>query len=72
VELRGTPNQIELEVIDHGVGFDPDDADRKYGLGLTSMRERIASVNGDVVIDSRASAGTSFRARVPMARCQES
>ena len=39
VELSGTSEQIQLTVNDLGVGFDPQDAINRSGLGLISMRE---------------------------------
>ena len=40
VELRGEEGEIQLTVSDLGVGFDPQDAIHRRGLGLISMRER--------------------------------
>jgi signal transduction histidine kinase len=66
VLLRGTRDEIQLVVIDRGVGFDPDEAMGRHGLGLTSMRERLRLVNGAVTVESKPGAGTIVRARVPL------
>jgi signal transduction histidine kinase len=66
VSLRGTDDQLRLEVIDDGRGFDPEVAMATSGLGLVSMQERIRLVNGDVTIESRPGAGTRIRASVPL------
>lgn len=52
-----------LDVQDDGCGFAPDDVDG--GFGLTSMRERIALVDGELTIESRPGDGTTIAARVP-------
>lgn len=66
VRLQGTAGELELEVIDHGVGFDLGAAKKTGGLGLISMRERIHLVNGTIQIDSKPNAGTRIRVRVPL------
>ena len=43
VFLRGGGGEIQLEVADEGVGFDPDVVMRKHGLGLIGMMERSES-----------------------------
>ena len=68
VKLYGTPDDVRLEVIDDGCGFDVESALRGHGLGVVSMRERLALVNGGVVIESDLTRGTRVRARVPYRR----
>jgi PAS domain S-box-containing protein len=65
VELRGTSSEIQLTVNDLGVGFDPQDAIDRQGLGLISMRERLRLVGGEFSIESKPGRGTTIRARVP-------
>jgi PAS domain S-box-containing protein len=66
VKLAGTANEIQLEVIDHGIGFDQDASIQTHGLGLISMQERLNLINGKLSIESRPGAGTTIRARVPV------
>ena len=66
VALRGGEDEIQLEVVDTGIGFDPQAALRRHGLGLVSMQERLSLVHGEIAIDSRPGAGTQVRARVPL------
>ena len=66
VGLRGTPEEIRLEVIDAGIGFDPEAAIQSHGLGLISMQERLSLVHGEFLIDSRPGQGARVRARVPL------
>ena len=53
-----------LEVRDDGAGFDPA-AVNGDGVGLTSMRDRIAAVGGDLTIESRPGHGTRISATIP-------
>jgi PAS domain S-box-containing protein len=62
--LRGTHDQIELEVNDAGTGFDVESAMHTGGLGLISMRERVNLIGGEFEIRSGAG-GTTIRARAP-------
>jgi PAS domain S-box-containing protein len=66
VSLTGGANEIELSVHDSGIGFDPATARHKHGLGLTSMRERLRLVNGQLSIESKQQNGTTILARVPL------
>jgi signal transduction histidine kinase len=66
VELFGTPGAIHLTVCDSGFGFDPGVATHGSGLGLTSMRERLKLVNGELSIDSLAQRGTKIHAAAPL------
>ena len=66
VELCGTEREIQLTVSDRGVGFDPQAAIRRRGIGLISMRERMQLVSGEISITSHPGAGTTIHARVPL------
>lgn len=66
VSLKCANNEIELTVHDSGVGFDPEKIISGHGLGLTSMKERLKLVDGQLSIDSRPQEGTTIHARVPL------
>ena len=66
VWLNAGPDGVELRVRDSGVGFNPEVAAKGYGLGLTSMRERLKLVHGELTIDSQFARGTEIRAIVPL------
>jgi signal transduction histidine kinase len=66
VKLSGTSTQIQLIVNDLGVGFDPQDAINRRGLGLISMRERLHLVDGELSIQSESGHGTVINACVPL------
>ena len=66
--LRQEDGWLALEIYDDGQGFDAAaaQADRRHGLGLRGMRERLALVGGELTIDSRPGNGTHLLARVPL------
>jgi PAS domain S-box-containing protein len=66
VALRGAGDELTLEVVDEGRGFDRGAASKRHGLGLISMQERLNLVGGEVAIESRVGHGTTVRARVPL------
>jgi len=68
VALRDGGDEIRLEVVDDGIGFDPDAAMTSPGLGLISMRERLSLVRGDMTVESRPGRGATIRASVPLSR----
>jgi PAS domain S-box-containing protein len=66
VNLQGTSHAISLTVRDSGCGFDPESVSQNGGLGLTSMRERLKLVDGDLSIESQPGKGTTIVAQVPL------
>jgi signal transduction histidine kinase len=68
VSLKEASNEIQLSVHDSGVGFDPEQAIKGHGLGLTSMKERLKLVDGHLFVQSRPHGGTSIYASVPLSR----
>jgi PAS domain S-box-containing protein len=66
VNLQGTPQAISLTVRDGGRGFDPESVSQAGGLGLTSMRERLKLVAGELSVESQPARGTTVVARVPL------
>jgi PAS domain S-box-containing protein len=66
VELHGSPHEIRLSVTDKGVGFNPESAEKKQGLGLLSIRERLRLVGGTMSIASQPLRGSRIDAVVPL------
>jgi signal transduction histidine kinase len=66
VSLTGETDAINLTVTDSGPGFDPDQAMRGPGLGLTSMKERLKVVGGQLSIQSQRRQGTTIHAVAPL------
>ena len=65
VQLVCEREEIVLSITDNGVGFDYNSASDK-GVGLRSMAERIAAVDGDLNIDSARGRGTRIVAKCPI------
>lgn len=67
VRLERIAGGATLEVSDDGRGFDVKRAEeRRPGMGLFSMRERVALVNGRLVVTSAPGRGTRIVATVPL------
>jgi signal transduction histidine kinase len=70
VELVLLPYAVALRIEDDGVGFDRDASRNRNGkkqpLGLASMRERVAMLDGSLVVESVPGHGTSIQARIPL------
>ena len=64
VRLTGEDGFLHLEVIDSGAGFDAQKL--STGMGLSSMRERVYFLGGDMDIWSMPGAGTQISVRVPI------
>jgi signal transduction histidine kinase len=65
VRLRGGDEGVTLEVIDDGRGSALLTSDVKGGMGLTSMKERVAQLQGSLTIDSAPGRGTRVVVEVP-------
>jgi PAS domain S-box-containing protein len=65
-ELWGRSGAIHLAVRDLGKGFDSRATNHGRGLGLTSMRERLALVDGELSIESQPQHGTTVHACVAL------
>ena len=66
VSLGCQGDEIELTVRDFGSGFDIQDVKRS-GLGLTSIKERLKGVQGELFIRSQPRQGTTIHVCVPLA-----
>jgi signal transduction histidine kinase len=61
VRVAYAAGTLTVDVIDDGVGG----ADPARGSGLRGLNDRIAAVDGSLVIDSRAGSGTRLQASIP-------
>ena len=66
VSLNAQIDTLDLTVKDSGAGFDPQEAMRGRGLGLTSMKERLKVVGGHLSIHSQPGHGTIVHAVAPL------
>jgi len=57
-------NLINIMVQDNGKGFDADKVN--YGMGLKSMKEMIAELQGDIKFDSNENSGTTVNIDLPV------
>jgi GAF domain-containing protein len=55
---------VTLEIVDDGIGFDPDAARGQGGLGLAGMEERAARLGGWLMVKSSPGDGTSVKVEV--------
>ena len=69
IVLGASGNDISMQVVDDGVGFDVAEAKaRRPGMGLFTMSERVGLVHGEFAIDSAPGRGTKVRVRIPVER----
>lgn len=66
IELHGVLNSLVLSISDDGIGFAPNNANVRPGLGMTSMRERLHLIGGKFKITSKPGSGTRIEATVPL------
>ncbi len=66
IALRAVGDGLELAVRDNGAGFDPTRKQGRPSLGFSGMRQRLALVDGELLIDSAPGGGTSIVARAPL------
>ena len=68
VRLTTDPASLTLTIEDNGVGFDVTDVERpgkRRGLGLLSIRERVAGLGGTVRIESAPGRGSRIEVALP-------
>jgi signal transduction histidine kinase len=69
VHLDVQPSTLQITIEDNGVGFDVADVERpgkRRGLGLLSIRERVAGLAGYVRIDSTPGQGSLVDVQLPI------
>lgn len=67
VTLSYAPDEVRVDVVDDGIGFDPDAVTGPPSFGLRAMRDRLDSLGGMLVVESAPNDGTALAAtlRVP-------
>jgi len=65
VSVASNDGHIALQIADSGVGFDPNDL-QSAGLGLASIRERVAVLKGRLTINAAPGAGTRITVHIPL------
>ena len=72
IVIDRTDKTLQLTIEDNGYGFDPtlppepNGQQKSGGLGIAGMRERLALIDGDLVIESSIGGGTTIFARIPL------
>ena len=66
VSLARQNGALELTIADDGLGFDLNTPAARTHVGLTSMRERVRSLDGQLTLATSPGQGTRVSARVPL------
>jgi PAS domain S-box-containing protein len=66
VELCKARDEIRLQIVDAGAGFDVARSHPDVGIGLIGMRERLRLVGGRLSVQSAPTRGTEILAEVPL------
>ena len=57
---------LDISIADNGIGFDPGAVDQDEHFGLEILQGRIASLNGQLMINSSANSGTIISISLPV------
>jgi signal transduction histidine kinase len=66
VSLRQVQRSLVLEIADDGVGFDLAAASMAGGMGLRGVAERVAQLDGRLVLQSATGKGTQLRVEITL------
>jgi signal transduction histidine kinase len=66
IYLRQVAKLVTMEIVDDGVGFDPQDRRSRGGVGLLAMQERAAELGGQWRVVSQPGEGTRVYVEVPL------
>jgi signal transduction histidine kinase len=64
IRIQETSQELLIEIIDDGCGFDTAHAQRRSGMGLQNMRERTDNLGGEMNIHSLPGDGTRLSVRI--------
>ncbi len=67
VEIIENDNEININILDDGIGFDVKLLDQLYGhYGLLGITERVKAIDGEIKIKSKRKSGTNINIRIPI------
>jgi len=66
ITLKQTRTELRGTLTDDGLGFDPADVSGDHGVGLSSMRERIEKLGGELTIQSSPGGGARISFVLPL------
>jgi len=64
--LKYDQDSVSLEVIDDGLGFDPENVSLSGGVGLQGIQERVQDSGGQLKIGSSSGKGTRLAVTIPI------
>lgn len=62
LKIMAFENELELWVVDDGVGFNV--AEKSSGLGIRNLKSRVEAINGKVDITSKINSGTQIKIKI--------
>jgi signal transduction histidine kinase/outer membrane murein-binding lipoprotein Lpp len=65
ISVQGDREKLRLAIQDNGVGLN-ESGDRKDGLGLLGIEERVREMHGAIAIESTGGNGTTLQVEIPM------
>lgn len=68
IAIHSTPDYVQVEIEDDGVGFDFDRLHHAGRFGLIGLNERARLLGGELHIRSAPGAGTTLSVRIPIAQ----
>ena len=68
VTIARAGEDLKIDVVDNGVGFDPAQIDKSRSFGFFSIRERLRHIGGRLEVDSAIGRGTSVTLVAPLWR----
>ncbi|MCI0617292.1 ATP-binding protein, partial [bacterium] len=66
IKLGVEGNEIQLQILDDGVGFDLSQVRTEHTLGLVGMRERARLLGGNFLLQASPGEGTSIAVTLPL------
>lgn len=67
VTLTYQPDEVAVDVVDTGRGFEPHAPVRDGAMGLAGAKRRVAQLGGSLAVESAPGAGCGISVRVPIA-----
>ena len=67
ISIQEEDENLTMQIIDNGCGFDLKKVHSSGGMGLTNMRERCRRLNGIFKLDTKQGNGTTIDIQIPLA-----
>jgi PAS domain S-box-containing protein len=64
ITISNDTKEVSLQICDNGIGFNP--KEKRAGVGLTNINNRVESYNGNVEIRSAPGKGCNLELRIPL------